>query len=60
MVPVVVTLVCRQRLFEMYRDTAAYEAHLKTPHCKNYKVQTANRVGSLRLVETDPVLLSAK
>ena len=25
------------RLFEMYLDTAAYEAHLQTPHFKKYK-----------------------
>ncbi len=48
------------RLFEMYRDQAAYEAHLQTPHFRKYKTQTQNMVKSLRLVETDPVLLGAK
>jgi quinol monooxygenase YgiN len=48
------------RIFEMYADTAAYEAHLQTPHFKKYKTSTQNMVKSLVLVETDPILLGAK
>ena len=48
------------RIFEMYADAAAYEAHLQTPHFKKYKVGTQGMVKSLVLVETDPILLGAK
>jgi quinol monooxygenase YgiN len=48
------------RLFEMYLDTAAYEAHLQTPHFKKYKAGTQGMVKSLVLVETEPILLGAK
>ncbi len=48
------------RIFEMYADGAAYEAHLQTPHFKKYKTSTQGMVKSLVLVETDPVLLRAK
>ena len=48
------------RIFEMYADTAAYEAHLQTPHFKKYKTGTGGMVKSLVLVETDPILLGAK
>ena len=45
------------RIFEMYADTAAYEAHLQTAHFLKYKTGTQGMVKSLRLLETDPVLL---
>ena len=48
------------RIFEMYADVAAYEAHLQTPHFKTYKTSTQGMVTSLVLVETDPILLGAK
>jgi quinol monooxygenase YgiN len=48
------------RIFEMYADAAAYEAHLQTPHFKKYKTGTQGMVRSLVLVETDPILLGAK
>ena len=48
------------RIFEMYADAAAYEAHLQTPHFKKYKTGTQGMVKSLVLVETDPILLAAK
>ena len=48
------------RIFEMYADAAAYEAHLQTPHFKKYKTGTEGMVKSLVLVETDPILLRAK
>ena len=48
------------RIFEMYTDTAAYEAHLQTPHFLKYKTGTQGMVKSLRLLEADPVSLGAK
>jgi quinol monooxygenase YgiN len=48
------------RIFEMYADAAAYEAHLQTPHFKRYKTGTQGMVKSLVLVETEPILLGAK
>jgi quinol monooxygenase YgiN len=48
------------RLFEMYRDAASYEAHLQSPHFKSYKAQTQAMVKSLRLIETEPILLGSK
>ena len=48
------------RIFEVYADRAAYEAHLKTPHFLKYKTATHDMVKSLRLLETDPIMLGAK
>jgi quinol monooxygenase YgiN len=48
------------RLFEMYRDQAAYLSHLQTPHFRKYKTQTQPMVKSLTLLETDPILLGSK
>ena len=48
------------RIFEMYADAPAYEAHLQTPHFKKYKSGTQGMVKSLVLVETDPIFLGAK
>lgn len=48
------------RLFETYRSSAAYQAHLESAHFKRYKTRTQGMVKSLALVETDPILLGAK
>lgn len=48
------------RLFETYRNAAAYRAHLQSPHFKKYKEQTRQMVKSLTLLETDPILLGSK
>lgn len=48
------------RLFESYSSMAAYEAHLQTAHFKKYKAETQRMVKSLKLVETDPILLGSK
>src|SRR3954470_10870125 len=48
------------RIFETYADQAAYEAHLQTSHFKKYKSETQGAVKSLKLIETDPILLGAK
>ncbi len=48
------------RLFETYADRAAYESHLRTPHFLKYKSATQRMVRALKLVETDPIFVSAK
>jgi quinol monooxygenase YgiN len=48
------------RIFETYADQAAYELHLQTPHFKKYKSETRGMVKSLKLIETDPILLGGK
>ena len=48
------------RIFEIYKDEAAYESHLQTPHFKKYKVETQGMVKSLKLIETEPILLGRK
>ena len=48
------------RLFETYKDAAAYEAHLQSPHFKTYKSRTQQMVKALRLLETEPILLGSK
>jgi quinol monooxygenase YgiN len=48
------------RLFETYRDAAAYKSHIQSPHFKTYKDRTRQMVKLLRLVETEPILLGSK
>ena len=48
------------RLFEVYANNAAYEAHLQSGHFRKYKSATAGMVRSLKLIETEPLLLDAK
>jgi quinol monooxygenase YgiN len=48
------------RLFEMYANEATYQMHLQSSHCKKYKSGTAGMVKSLKLFETEPILLGAK
>jgi quinol monooxygenase YgiN len=48
------------RLFEIYADPAAYKAHLESPHFKKYKTVTQGMVKSLKLLETDPIVLGTK
>jgi quinol monooxygenase YgiN len=48
------------RLFERYRNAAAYESHLQSPHFKTYKDRTQQMVKVLRLLETEPILLGSK
>jgi quinol monooxygenase YgiN len=50
----------RIRVFEIYRDTDAYKAHLQSPHFKKYKAATETMVKSLKLVQTSPIILGAK
>ena len=48
------------RIFETYRDAAAYRAHLETPHFRKYKAETQQMVKSLKLVETEPIVLGSR
>jgi quinol monooxygenase YgiN len=50
----------RIRILEVYASQAAYEAHIETPHFLKYKNGTADMVASLRLIDTDPIMLAAK
>jgi quinol monooxygenase YgiN len=47
-------------ILEIYADSAAYEAHLKTPHFIKYKTATKDMVKSLELVATDPLVPEMK
>lgn len=48
------------RLLEVYADTAAYQAHLQTPHFLKYKTGTEGMVTALRLIDVEPIALEAK
>ena len=50
----------RVTVFEIYRDAAAYQAHLASVHFKQYKAATEKMVKSLTLVKGDAILLGAK
>lgn len=50
----------RIRILEVYASQAAYEAHIETPHFRKYKSGTAEMVASLRLIDTDPIMLAGK
>jgi len=47
-------------VFEIYADEEAYKLHLESAHFKKYKAATQGMVKSLKLVETEPILLGAK
>jgi quinol monooxygenase YgiN len=47
-------------VFEIYADEDAYKAHLETPHFKKYKAATQDMVTQLKLIDTVPIMLSAK
>jgi 4-carboxymuconolactone decarboxylase len=47
-------------ILEIYADSAAYRAHLQTPHFIKYKTGTKDMVKSLELVETTPLIPEMK
>lgn len=47
-------------IVEIYADTAAYKAHLQTPHFIKYKTGTKEMVKSLELVAADPLVPGMK
>lgn len=51
---------CRITILEIYASTAAYQAHLLTPHFLKYKNGTTEMVKSLELVETVPLVPTVK
>jgi quinol monooxygenase YgiN len=48
------------RIFETYKDQTAYESHLQSPHFLKYKATTRGMVKSLKLIETEPIILAGK
>jgi quinol monooxygenase YgiN len=50
----------RVTVFEIYKDTNAYRAHLEAPHFKKYKAKTKMMVKSLKLTSVTPVMLGSK
>lgn len=50
----------RVRVFEIYRDRKAYEAHLGSDHFRKYKATVEKMVKSLKLVQATPIALGAK
>jgi quinol monooxygenase YgiN len=50
----------RVRVFEIYRDAAAYQAHLLTPHFRKFRATTDAMVKSRRLIDLKAISLAAK
>jgi quinol monooxygenase YgiN len=50
----------RVRVFEIYRDAAAYQAHLQTPHFKKFRATTDAMVRSRTLIDATPLSLATK
>lgn len=48
------------RFFEIYASEEAYRAHIESPHFKKYVAITQPMIVSRKLIETQPVQLSAK
>lgn len=48
------------RVFEMYTSSAAYQAHLATPHFVKFRDSTQSMVLSRKLLDATPVALGAK
>jgi quinol monooxygenase YgiN len=47
-------------ILEIYADTAAYQAHIQTPHFKKYKVTVQNMVKKLELVDVNLIAAAKK
>jgi 4-carboxymuconolactone decarboxylase len=47
-------------ILEIYRNRAAYEQHIKSPHFLKYKTGTQHMVKSLELVDTVPLVPDMK
>ena len=50
----------RVRVFEIYRDRAAYDAHLLTPHFRRFRATTDTMVKSRRLIDATAISLATK
>lgn len=47
-------------ILEIYADTAAYQAHIQTPHFKKYKATVQNMVKKLELVDVNLIAAAKK
>ncbi len=50
----------RVRVFEIYRNADAYNAHIQTPHFKKFRAATDSMVKSRNLIDAVPISLAAK
>ena len=48
------------RVFEIYRDPAAYQAHVQTAHFQRFRATTDAMVRSRKLLDAVPVSLATK
>src|SRR3954447_21206583 len=48
------------RVFEIYRDPAAYQAHLQTAHFKKFRDTTNAMVTSRKLMDATPISFATK
>ena len=49
---------CKVYILEVYADTEAYQAHIRTAHFRKYKEGTADMVRSLKMIDTAPVVMA--
>lgn len=47
-------------ILEIYADTAAYQAHIQTPHFKKYKAKVQDMVKKLELVDVNLIASATK
>ena len=50
----------RVRVFEIYRDPAAYQMHVQTPHFQKFRATTDAMVKSRKLIDATPISLATK
>jgi len=50
----------RVRVFEIYRDATAYEAHVQTAHFRTFRTTTDSMVRTRKLIDANPVSLATK
>jgi len=47
-------------ILEIYKDEAAYQSHIRTPHFLKYKQGTLHMVQDLKLIDVDPLIPGLK
>jgi quinol monooxygenase YgiN len=50
----------RVRVFEIYRDPAAYQTHLQTAHFRKFRATTDGMVKARKLIDATPISLATK
>ena len=50
----------RVRVFEIYRDATAYDAHVQTAHFRKFRTTTDSMVRTRKLIDANPVSLATK